>query len=952
MTNGERIGLQAVLLDEEYQAGLKRYLAGIDAMSDAGSEMQAGAKQISQALGMVDDSVDTTSKSNLELAASVELVEKAYDQARQLLEGGLGLAELGAQAQRVEQRFTALAGGAEQATKFIIAFQEGAGGTASRMTAMASSSRLLQMGLVSTTEQMQMVVEMATRLGDQTQSVSDRVSDFSALLANQSTPRLDNFGIASGEVRARVEELTTGVNAMSRDMAFMQAVMESGGETLEILGERVDDNAAKMERAKARVEDLKVEWGQKLAGAAGTLADAMSSLSDETLTLIAVMTGGIGIATKFAGGMGNLLTKMNLTGVEALALTASIAALIGVYEAATALGEEFVEGQATAVGTMGEWADKTKIAVESGMSLAEAAGEMASKVNQANEVLHANGNVLEDVATALVRAKSETELMGQAALDAGIAIALNATSVDEARTAIDIYNESLENNQARIELTDENLAAAIANNERREALEAATAAQSEALLIHVAEKKALVAAAQAREAAKEILEAHTIAVLEQAEALGDASAAQAAEAAIAGLTAQFEAGAIPLDVYTNLVEGLQVQYDLVNDEGRALAEGISELNQQLANGDITLAEYNAEMIALIDTQTGSIQAAKDQIQMEKELADAREKFGERAIKAEQEALEDLQKEREKAAKEAEELEEKAASNLEKLREKERNKRRRAREAARKERQREREREQQEEQRELERAQKEAERERERAEKEAERAAEKIRRDVEREMEAAAKAAEELPGRLFDALSGLGSIAIKTLQDELEPLDEELGEIDSALELWKKALEDPTADLDDQQTALERIGELEAERARIAKERAEQEARIAEFQAAQQQMALLQQQLDLMELVQEHGLNAQEILGGLTADASASEIVDATTAAMQQIIEQTQAGLNFGTSATTMTQAPAFAPPTMAGGNMSSTQNTFDFGGNSINTGMDAAQFEAMIRRVLAEAVNG
>jgi len=118
---------------------------------------------------------------------------------------------------------------------------------------------------------------------------------------------------------------------------------------------------------------------------------------------------------------------------------------------------------------------------------------------------------------------------------------------------------------------------------------------------------------------------------------------------------------------------------------------------------------------------------------------------------------------------------------------------------------------------------------------------------------------------------------------------------------------------------------------------------------------LQQQLDLMELVQENGLDAQEILGGLTADASASEIVEATTAAMQQIIEQTQAGLNFGGGASptaTMTQAPAFSQPTMGGSTTNSTSNQFDFGGNNINSGMDEAQFEAMIRRVLAGAVNG
>ena len=72
---------------------------------------------------------------------------------------------------------------------------------------------------------MERVVEIASRLGDQTMAVSDRVSDFALMLANQSLPRLDNFGISSGKVRARIEELMSTVAGMTRETAFMQAVM-------------------------------------------------------------------------------------------------------------------------------------------------------------------------------------------------------------------------------------------------------------------------------------------------------------------------------------------------------------------------------------------------------------------------------------------------------------------------------------------------------------------------------------------------------------------------------------------------------------------------------------------------------------------------------------------------------------------------------------------------------
>ena len=172
------------------------------------------------------------------------------------------MAKLGATAERVEERFAAFAKEAGGASAVLDAFQRGAGGAASKMEAMQSASTLLQMGLATNASEMENLVTMAVRLGDQTQSVTDRVSNFSLLLANQSLPRLDSFGISSGRVRERIAELQASVAGMSRETAFMQAVMEEGEKSLNILGERADDNLTNFERMEAQVADLKVEFGQ------------------------------------------------------------------------------------------------------------------------------------------------------------------------------------------------------------------------------------------------------------------------------------------------------------------------------------------------------------------------------------------------------------------------------------------------------------------------------------------------------------------------------------------------------------------------------------------------------------------------------------------------------------------------------------------------------------------
>ena len=144
---------------------------------------------------------------------------------------------LGVAAEAAELRFTKFAGGADRAAGFLEAFNSGADNTVDRMTAMGSASRLLQMGLVGNTDEMETMASIAVKLGDQTKGAGDRIADFSLLLSNQATLRLDNFGISSGKVRDRINELIASGEALNREEAFKMAVMEEGSRALAILGD-------------------------------------------------------------------------------------------------------------------------------------------------------------------------------------------------------------------------------------------------------------------------------------------------------------------------------------------------------------------------------------------------------------------------------------------------------------------------------------------------------------------------------------------------------------------------------------------------------------------------------------------------------------------------------------------------------------------------------------------
>jgi len=269
--------------------------------------------------------------------------------------GVLAMAKMGAQSERVEKRFSAFAQAAGGATSILDAFQKGAGGAASKMEAMQSASKLLQMGLVQDANSMERVVEMATRLGDQTAGVGDRVQDFALMLSNMSIPRLDNFGISSGKVRARIEELQKSVVGMTRETAFMQAVMEEGGKSLDILGPRADDSAMAFEKMEAKVKDLTVSLGQALIPLALKLADALMTALDALTPWIEKLDSAIELIEGMAEESDNLEDKIRGAAdgmVEGTEIAQRFADAANVTEDATGgLNESLLEMGKTFLGT-------------------------------------------------------------------------------------------------------------------------------------------------------------------------------------------------------------------------------------------------------------------------------------------------------------------------------------------------------------------------------------------------------------------------------------------------------------------------------------------------------------------------------------------------------------------------------------------------------------------------
>lgn len=176
------------------------------------------------------------------------------------------LAELGAQSLRTRTAFENISGGADEAAIRLAAMQRATRGAVSETTQMALANRLMQMGLANNAQELEKVTSMAIRLGTAMgRNATQSVEEFSLLLANQSIPRLDTFGISAGTVRTRINELQAATADMTREEAFMIATFEEGEAAMERLGEATDDTALSFERARARIEDAKVAIGEGLA---------------------------------------------------------------------------------------------------------------------------------------------------------------------------------------------------------------------------------------------------------------------------------------------------------------------------------------------------------------------------------------------------------------------------------------------------------------------------------------------------------------------------------------------------------------------------------------------------------------------------------------------------------------------------------------------------------------
>lgn len=158
---------------------------------------------------------------------------------------------------------------------------------------MSASNKFLAMGLADSIDEASKMAEIATQLGTAMGTdATTAMEDFALMLANQSTPRLDTFGISSGTVRTRIEELMAANEEMTREQAFSIATMEQAEIAMKKVGEQGGTVAASLSRIKSGWDNVTTSIGklfmpiaEKVLGWVGDFISYLQMVFEEGDTL-------------------------------------------------------------------------------------------------------------------------------------------------------------------------------------------------------------------------------------------------------------------------------------------------------------------------------------------------------------------------------------------------------------------------------------------------------------------------------------------------------------------------------------------------------------------------------------------------------------------------------------------------------------------------------------------
>lgn len=279
--------------------GVKAAQKSFNTIKSKGSQ---AADKLKQSFSGMGDKIKDTGKGVISalgpaaLAGPVAAIAAMATGVVSLVGSSIALAE---ESKAVGSAFRSLSGGALVATANMQAMREATKGLISETEQMKIANQLLGMNIVQTADQLGEVVGVSRRLGKEFRGLGakDAAEEFAIMIANMSVARLDSFGLSSGRVRKRINELMRETQGMTREAAFFQATMEEGQKTIERLGPEISTTKEETSRLSAEWANLRVVMGEAADGT-GVLKGISAGLADNLILLRNWSEAGTDIATK------------------------------------------------------------------------------------------------------------------------------------------------------------------------------------------------------------------------------------------------------------------------------------------------------------------------------------------------------------------------------------------------------------------------------------------------------------------------------------------------------------------------------------------------------------------------------------------------------------------------------------------------------------------------------
>lgn len=228
-------------------------------------------------------------------------------------------------------------GYSDKATKSLQGLRKATNGLVNDTDLMKAGNKFMAMGLAKNQVEMEKLSGIATRLGQAMgEGPTESMENFALMLANQSILRLDSFGISSGKVRARIEELTTGVNAVDRETAFMTATMEQANMTMKKLGDYIPTPAENLAKLGVSFSNLKSDIGNEFIKVLDDLYQKFKPMIDSIMEWISQNKELVAKIGMVALGVAGLAVVVGTLGLAVNVLFSPITLIIGAIALLTA----------------------------------------------------------------------------------------------------------------------------------------------------------------------------------------------------------------------------------------------------------------------------------------------------------------------------------------------------------------------------------------------------------------------------------------------------------------------------------------------------------------------------------------------------------------------------------------------------------------------------------------